>query len=157
MTTDAASIPFALDEHQDQLIVMMRPHDFLRLAAPIAECIPSDERRRAIAEVLDSGGTLETLPELELDVHDNEGYVIHHDGRHRAMELQHRGFSAMPVRLILEDGSLETLTRIHPELHDEGEEYPGFDEDSLDEKTRPVSPAVFMARQIMTRQTGESA
>ena len=42
-----------------------------------------------------------------------------------------------------EGGSLETLRRIHPELHDEGEDYPGFDEDSLEEKMRPVLPSVF--------------
>lgn len=143
MMSEAPAMPFNLDEHADQLIVMMRPQDFLRLAAPIAERIPSRERRGAIAAVLDAGGTLATLPELELEIHDNEGYVIHHDGRHRAIELRERGFDLMPVHLMLEGGSLETLRRIHPELHDEGEDYPGFDEDSLEERMRPVPPSVF--------------
>ena len=141
---EAPAMPFSLDEHADQLIVMMRPQDFLRLAAPIAKRISSRERRDAIAAVLDAGGTLATIPELELEIHDSEGYVIHHDGRHRAIELRERGFDLMPVHLMLEGGSLDTLRHIHPELHDEGEDYPGFDEDSLEEKMRPVLPSVFI-------------
>ena len=144
MSLKIPAMPFSFDEHADQLIVMMRPQDFLRLAAPIADRIPSRERRSAIAAVLDAGGILATLPDLEIEIHDNEGYVIHHDGRHRAIELRERGFDLMPVHLMLEGGSLEKLRRIYPELHDEDEEYPGFDEDSLEERMNPVPPSVFI-------------
>ena len=144
MTTDAASLPFDLAAASDDLVAMIRPQDFLRLAAPIAERIPSRERRDAIAEVLDAGGILSTLPELEIEMHGREGYVIHHDGRHRAIELRERGHALMPVRIMIEGGSIADLKCIHPELHEEDEEYPGFDEDSLEEKMRPVPPSVLV-------------
>jgi len=137
-------MPFALPEDAHASIVMMHPSDFLRLAAPIAARIPSSERRKIIAGVLDAGGLLATLPELEVEIEGDDGYVRTHDGRHRALELLERGFTTMPVHLILEGGDLEDVKHLYPQMHDDDDDYPGLDEDALWEKAEPIGPDVIL-------------
>lgn len=141
---DPFSMPFVLPDDAHGPVVMMHPSDFLRLAAPIAARIPSSERRKVIAGVLDAGDLLATIPELEVEIEGDDGFVRMHDGRHRALELLKRGFTTMPVHLIIEGGELDEVKRLYPQMHDDDDDYPGFDEDSLSEKAEPIGPDVIL-------------
>ena len=143
----------ALNDLSDQncRIALMNPRDFLRLAPPIASRIKSKKRRRAIAKALDKSLYLHSIPYLILDIMGPDAFVVSHDGRHRALELASRGINEMPVVIEFENGTpsdFDHISRIYPEPHDEDEEYPGYDEESLDDKLKPV-PREFIGQLII--------
>lgn len=140
----AALAPFHRDAIDDTLgsavLVLMSPDDFLRLASPISSRIDSVGRSTTIRKAMDTMTPLAALPCLEFEIDETEAWVTRHDGRHRAMELRGRGFSLIPVWVECETGEtgLRGIDAIHPQPHDEDEDYPGFDEDDLDARCTPI-------------------
>lgn len=121
-------------------IVEMSPATFLRLAPPIASRINSYLRRQEISHAIDGGTPLETLPYLNLTIYEGQAYVEEHDGRHRALEFAARGATSIPVLVEFTEPNvaLTPIKAIHPQAHDEDDEYPGLDEEDLDRKLRPI-------------------
>ena len=86
----------------DIVIVLMHPLDFLKLASPISSRIASQARCHVVHDLLRDGTPFSSLCTLGLDVDDDDettGYVMAHDGRHRAMVLARQGVTAIPVVL----------------------------------------------------------
>lgn len=122
-------------------IALMRPSDFLRLAAPIAARIDTAGRAASVRRAHSRGMPFSSLPELVLDVDGGAAYVVAHDGRHRARRLLEAGAGAMPVVLSLEPADLDGFPEIgfiHPQPHDDDDDYPGWSDDDLNERQVPV-------------------
>lgn len=128
-------------------IVLMSPEDFLRLASPMSSRIDTVGRLGSIREALDTGTPLAAILLLEVSIDGDEAVVLRHDGRHRAMELRDRGYSLVPVEIQIEDDGedISAAEIVHPQSHDEDEDYPGYDEDDLDARRTPVDAStVFL-------------
>lgn len=145
--------------HQSEILCLMDPVAFLRLASPISARIDSRKRTQGIRRTLDRNVGLRTLPCLELQIDGVEASVTGHDGRHRAMELADRGHSLIPVLLCFEDCEAEDfghVNALHPQPHDDDEEYPGYDEDDLDDRERPMRIAGMTGFILMPAGCGQS-
>jgi len=127
-------------------VALMRVEDFLRLAAPVSTRIDSASRFAAIDACLAAGTPFATPLELilEFDEDDGETRMNSHDGRHRAMRLAGR-VDLVPVHIVMEGFAgdppadvWDRLDVIHPEPHDDDDEYPGFDDDELWARQDPV-------------------
>lgn len=142
----------------NNLVVMMRPRDFLYLASPIPLRVDSAGRTRAIRSALNGGSRLETVPWLNVEIIDGEAVVHAHDGRHRSMELERRGFDLIPVLIVIDDWDGETVRDflsarvIHPQPADEDEDY----EDRIDRSPVALNRVItrsFLPSQISVRKS----
>lgn len=154
----AAMLPFAstaLDDlEENDRIVLMSPVDFLRLAAPVSSRIASRERTIAIRSAMTAGIALESLPFLEIEGGDQDAWIMCHNGRHRAMELRDLGHAVIPVvmtgTIVDLDRSLGTV--LHAQPHDDEDDYPGHDDESLEERMTPMR-ACDVVLSIMAPET----
>lgn len=129
-------------------VALMHPLDFLRLASPVAARIDSAGRTEVVRALMDGGEAFSSVPCLEIAIDGDDAYVQAHDGRHRAMEILARGGTLIPVLLearSLEDDvpaareDLDALRLIHPQPHEEDDDYPGLDEEALEERLSPLA------------------
>ncbi len=133
-------------------VALMRVTDFLRLCQPVAARIPSAERLAVVDGLLEAGTPFATPLELVLEVDEDQTCVMMHDGRHRARRLADL-VTYVPVHVVVDgicgphpDDVLATLGEIHPEPHDEDDDYPGWDPVELDDRLEPVAASdVFLA------------
>lgn len=139
---DPADLLDRLEMEGSAQVAFMHPSVFLRLACPICDRIDSAERTEAVGRLLDDGIPFSSFPELVLDVEGDDAFVRCHDGRHRAAEILARGGNLIPVLLVPEgeDGAgrgpaeLSRVRRFHPQPHDEGDSYPGWDDEELEDR-----------------------
>ncbi len=76
-------------------LVEMPIADFLDLADEGV----SEQKAAGVKAVLEEGKTWDSLPFLQYELRNGQAVVVGHEGRHRARELQRRGFTTMPVIL----------------------------------------------------------
>ena len=81
-----------------EVFVYLTPDEFLSMAKEVGR--PSPSKTKAVNEAIDEGKKLADIPYLMIK---DDGVVIGHEGRHRALALKSRGEEKMPV-LIRADG-----------------------------------------------------
>ena len=81
-------------------LVYLTPGEFLRLAEPLDT--PFAPKAEAIQRDMGLGEKFPDVPRLKMN---EEGRIVDHDGRHRAMALRDRGVDRIPVRLESSSGA----------------------------------------------------
>ena len=81
-------------------LVYLTPDEFLRLAEPLDT--PFAPKAEAIQRDMGLGEKFPDVPRLKMN---EEGRIVDHDGRHRAMALRDRGVDGIPVRLESSSGA----------------------------------------------------
>lgn len=101
MTGDTYFSKTALTIHRvNEKLVRLAIADFMMLAAPIPDPDPKPTKSAKVHNLVVDGTPFETLPHLSFRlVSPNVAQVIGHEGRHRALELQKRGVTEIPVLL----------------------------------------------------------
>ena len=99
-------------------LIDMPISDFLKMAEYTAG---SPEKAATVKSVLESGKKFDDLPYLNVDA---AGKVYGHEGRHRAMELQNRGYDTMPVQL--HNSNIRWSEQTDPTRFDYRPEWPEF-------------------------------
>lgn len=102
-------------------MVNMPIHHFLGLAAKIDE--PMESKQEKVKKVIDSGEKFKDIPFLGFKSEGTHAVVTDHEGRHRAMELQRRGYTHMPVVL---RGDIRWSEQDEPRKFDYKETLPRF-------------------------------
>jgi len=80
------------------VLVYLTPDEFLSMAKEVGK--PSPSKAKAVNDAIDEGKKLADIPFLRIR---DDGVVVGHEGRHRALALKSRGEEKMPV-LIEADG-----------------------------------------------------
>jgi hypothetical protein len=89
-------------------LVSMPIADFLAMADKLD--VEEKDKTANIAKVLDKDIPLSDLPFLQIKNGGVKGAkVVGHEGRHRALELQRRGYTHMPVVLATQDGGAGSI------------------------------------------------
>lgn len=101
-------------------LIEMRIDDFLALARPLPQPVPSKEKN--IIEVVDSGRKLDSLPFLLVDNSKGGAKVDGHEGRHRALFFKSRGYATMPVTIKM--SGLRWSSQENPKDFDYIEDWP---------------------------------
>jgi hypothetical protein len=89
-------------------LVSMPIADFLAMADKLE--VEEKDKTANIAKVLNENTPLSDLPFLQIKNQGAKGAkVVGHEGRHRALELQRRGYTHMPVVLATQDGGAGSI------------------------------------------------
>ena len=100
-------------------LVDMPIDQFLKLAEKTDE---ADFKKEKIEASLDKGEKIRNIPQLWFDRVQGQQTVRGHEGRHRAMALQRRGYTHMPV--LVKSGDIRWSEQQDPSKFDYKEEWP---------------------------------
>jgi hypothetical protein len=103
----------AADPKAKETIALVRPDDFLKMAAPLEN--PRPEKIQRIKQAIAEGKPLDDIPYLHLKVSKDQARAttVGHEGRHRALVFKEMGIEYMPVRVVSKD--FEGVYRNRPE------------------------------------------
>ncbi len=91
--------PELIQEYEDGLLVLMRIADFLKCARRIAGGPKSKMKAERVRNLFDEGTQFNALPYLRLGDTEEGIRVLGHEGRHRSMLLESKGYTHVPVLL----------------------------------------------------------